>query len=108
MSRYEVCAVGKWLCKVVVVKVQLAECLGLWNWKRNEVVVHLKAHLNEIQAVEDDTVRRLSWMRREEEEEGIRMQSRVLSLRTMAAVRLLSCHSIERRDCSRNGMVGAD
>jgi hypothetical protein len=103
--------VGKWLCKVVVVKVQLAECLGLWNWKRNEVVVHLKAHLNEIQAAEDDTVRRLSWMRREEEEEG-RNKNAVEGFE-FADNALLSVlrHSIGRRapgDCSRNGMVGAD
>ena len=99
---------GKWLCKVVVVRVQLVECLGLWNWKRNEVVVHLKAHLNEIQAAEDDTVRRLSWMRREEAE-GVRMQSRVLSLGTMAYCQAIVLHhSIGGRDCSRNGMVGAE
>ena len=34
--------VEKWLCRVVVVKAQLAECFGLWNWTRNEVVVDLR------------------------------------------------------------------
>jgi hypothetical protein len=69
LSRYEVCAAEKWLGRVVEVKVQLVESLGLWNWKRNVVVVHLKAHLNGIQAAEDDIARRRSWMRREEEGE---------------------------------------
>jgi len=68
------------------------ECVWLRNWKRNDVVVHLMAHLNEIPAAEDDSGRRLSWM--EKEEEGGVRTGKVLSLRVIATRIMACCRAI--------------
>jgi hypothetical protein len=48
------------------VKVRLAECFWLWSWRRNEVFVDLRAHLNEDQAAGDGIAQQLSWMETED------------------------------------------
>ena len=47
-------------------KVRLAECFWLWSWRRNEVFVDLRAHLNEDQAAGDGIAQQLSWMETED------------------------------------------
>jgi hypothetical protein len=65
---FGVCGAEKWLCRGVEVRDRLGECpecVWLWSWRRNEVVVDLTAHLNEVQTG-DDIARQLSWMEKED------------------------------------------